>query len=209
MKKVLAALAATLAFGVSSAAVLTLDDFSINQGPLKAGLGGNPNPMCDNNGTREMCEASLTNPLGLDHKAQVQNGFLNISNETLSDTEVTIRWNIAAGAIPASSASGLFNFLVLASDGNPTNIAFSFNGASIFADAIAPNTFNQTVSFSAPIGALAVGGVLELKINGSPGWDLVLDQLDIDLTPGKVPTPGIALLLGAGLLGFGALRRKA
>ncbi len=213
MKKVLAALAATLAFGVSSAAVLLIDDFTVNQGPISGTLGStapNGNPMCDNNGTRELCEESITNTLGKAHFALVDAGFLEVNNGIGSDSEVILRWNIAAGAVPASSAAGLFNFLILQSDGNQTDIAFKFNGNSLFTGAIDPNTFNKTVSFSAPIGALTMGGVLELKINGAAGWDLALDQLELDLTPGgKVPTPGIALLLGAGLLGFGALRRKA
>jgi hypothetical protein len=137
---------------------------------------------------------------------------LEVQNGGTSDTEVTLRWNIAAGLIPAGTVSGNFNFNVLFSDGNPTDIAFYWNGSasSFFSSSIAPNTVNQVVSFSAPIGALNAGGVLELRINGAPGWDLGLDQLALDLTPGgDAPAPGIAFLLGAGLLGLAARRRKA
>jgi hypothetical protein len=208
MKKILVAALAALSMGSLSAATITIDDFSGSQGPLAAGLSGNPNPMCDNNGIRELCETSVSNPLNLRHFVEVANGFLEVQNGGTSDTDVRIRWNIAAGTVPAGTVSGIFNFLVLFSDGNPTNLAFTFNGAAITSNVIAPNTTNQLVQFNAPIAALTAGGVLELTISGAAGWDLGLDSLTLE-TVAAVPAPGIALLLGLGLAGIAVSRRRA
>jgi hypothetical protein len=212
MKKVFAALVATLAFGAASAVTVVIDDFSVAQGPVKAMPPTTANPLCDNNGTREICENLISNPLNVNHGVVVNggvNGFLNIGNEVLADSEVTLRWNIAPGLVAADAILGSFSFLVLASDSNPTNLVFKFGGATLFSGPIAANTLNQVVSFNAPLAALSAGGVLELVVNGTPGWDLALDNFGLTFTPASsVPVPGIAFLFGAGLLGL-ALRRKA
>jgi hypothetical protein len=210
MKKIFAVALSALALGTVSAATITIDAFDGSQGPLSAGLSGNPNPMCDNNGVREVCETSVSNPLNLRHFVEVHDGFLEVQNGGTSDTDVRLRWNIGAGTIPAGTVSGVFNFVVLFSDGNPTNLAFTFNGAALTSSVIAPNTTNATVSFNAPIAALSAGGVLELTISGAAGWDLGLDSLGLTTVDAPaVPAPGIALLLGLGLAGIAVSRRRA
>jgi hypothetical protein len=211
MKKLFAALAALACVSVAQAVIIPIDDFSANQGPISDGTASAaatapPDAVCDTNAIRTLCSSLIASD-GIDNNiARVAGGSLRISNEASSDTQVTLRWNIAAGLVPAS-AIGTFNFLVVLSDGNPTNLQFFFNNALLAADNISANTVNQTVSFGAPIAALNAGGVLELRVNGAAGWDLTADNFGLDITNLQVPVPAIPLLLGAGLVAIG-LRRK-
>ena len=211
MKKLLTALAAATCFSVANAALITIDNFSTNQGPIVdttvSGLATTaPDAVCDTNSARTLCANLLADPFQSGMNARVIGGQLNVSNGAGTDSQVAVRWNLAAGFIPAN-AIGSFDFLVIRSDGEPTNLAFFFNGVAINNSVIAPSTVNQTVSFNAPIAQLAAGGVLELRITGSSDWDVQLDSLGLNVTNLQVPVPAIPLLLGAGLVALG-LRRK-
>ncbi len=136
-------------------------------------------------------------------------GFLDITNGTGEDSEVGISWNIARGLIPTGATNVGFFFSVLQSDGNPTNVEFYLNGNSISNNNIAGNTNNRVVTFAltgANLAAANLGGVLELRINGTPGWDFSADSLGFSYEPAAVPLPGTLALLGLGIL-F-ASRRK-
>ncbi len=212
MKKLLTALAAVACVSVANAALITIDDFSVNQGPITdttvSGLATTaPDAVCDTNSARTLCSNLLADPFQSGMNARVIGGQLNVSNGAGTDSQVAVRWNLAAGFIPAN-AIGSFDFLVIRSDGEPTNLAFYFNGALISNNIIAPSTINKLVSFNAPIAQLAAGGTLELRITGSSDWDVQLDSLGLNVTNlNKVPVPAIPLLLGAGLVALG-LRRK-
>lgn len=69
------------------------------------------------------------------------------------------------------------------------------------------------MNFGISSGVLDAGGVLELVVNGTPGWDLQLDAFglaynDPVVTPNPIPEPATLALVGLGLLGAGALRRR-
>lgn len=211
MKKLFAALAALACVSAANAALIIIDDFSTSQGPfvdttLSAAAIAPPDAVCGTNSVRTLCTSMFADAGDADNSVRVSQGRLAISNGPDTNTQVTLRWNIAAGLVPAN-AIGAFNFLVLTSDLNPTNLVFTFNGALLSNSAIPGGSANLPVNFNAPIAALNAGGVLQLVINGATGWDLTVDNFGLNVTNLQVPVPAIPLLLGAGLVAIG-LRRK-
>ncbi len=212
MKKLLTALAALALVSAAQAVLVPIDDFGGSQGPLtdstaSAAATAPPDAVCDTIvGVRTLCTSLIANPLNRSNVTDVSGGYLNIDNGNGSDTQATLRWTLAQNFV-ASTATGFFNFLVVQSDGNPTDLTFLFNGNVIHTDAILANSVNAPVRFAANIATLAAGGVLELRINGGAGWDLTLDSFGLDVTNAAVPAPALPLLLGAGLVAIG-LRRK-
>jgi PEP-CTERM motif len=140
-------------------------------------------------------------------------GFLDITNGGGDDSEVRIGWNLAAGVLPASATNIGFFFKVLQSDGNPTNMSFYLNGSLLSANDILGNTSNQIVTFgltAAQVTAASAGGALELRINGTPGWDLSVDSLGLSYEPAitRVPVPGTLALFALGLAGLTFRKKK-
>ncbi|MCB1900706.1 PEP-CTERM sorting domain-containing protein [Cognatazoarcus halotolerans] len=147
--------------------------------------------------------------------ASVQGGLFSVSNGSGVDSTVTLSWNVAAGLVPSGSSDLSFLFTVVQSDGNPTNLDFSFEGSPLAAFAIPGGTNGADLTFGIADGALDGGGTLSLVINGATGWDLTLDAFglaytDPDVTPplNPIPEPATLALVGLGLLGAGALRRR-
>jgi PEP-CTERM motif len=140
-------------------------------------------------------------------------GYLDIINGGGENSEVKINWNLAAGVLPANATNIGFFFEVLQSDGNPTNMSFFLNGSLLSANAIAGNTSNQIVTFglnAAQIAAASAGGALELRINGTAGWDFSADSLGFSYEPAvaRVPVPGTLALFALGLAGFTFRKKK-
>jgi MYXO-CTERM domain-containing protein len=209
--KVLAAL--LLAAGVSAnAAVITLDDFSEDQGPVTdttTSGGDERNEITLGNGIDREIRVDLDTAIAPPQAtAQVTAGILDVTNGTGDDSDVEIRWDsIPGGLVPTGATNVNFFFGVVASDANPTSVTFSLGGVNLGTFSIGPNTFSQTIPFAIDAALLNAGGELELEINGQPGWDLALDSFGVSFDePAAAPLPGTLALLGLGLLGLA--RRK-
>lgn len=210
MKKNLIALALILSAGAAHAGANIIDEFNINQGPLTQSAPGAA--ITDVlAGVRTLSMEQLSSDFGFgDSRARVINGVFLVSNESGVDSEVKVIWNVAPFSIPAGSSDLSFLFKVLASDGNPTTVDITLDGNSIFSQAIPGNTVNQDIEFSVS-SSIGSGGVLEMTLNGVPGWDLTIDAFGVswkDPTTTTVPEPASIALVGLGMMGMMALRRR-
>lgn len=199
---------------MAEAGVITIDDFSVVQGPL-VDLSANGVPVTNVNAVRSMTINGLSFTAIPSNSLWVTGGVLEITNGTGDDSEVTLTWNIAAGLIPLGSSNPNFLFEVVASDAKPTDVDFFLDGASFGSFAIPGNSSGSSVSFGLAAGALAAfngGGALELRVNGDPGWNLTLDSISLEFTDPKAPTPvslpGSLALLGLGLVAMKLGRKK-
>ncbi|MBX3678907.1 MAG: PEP-CTERM sorting domain-containing protein [Rhodocyclaceae bacterium] len=214
-KLIVAALAAMSSLAANAGTVI-IDDFNTPALPSFQQVKPDGTTTSTANGrTISIEEVSGVIPGVLSGSATVVNGGFSVSNDDGVDTSVSLKWELAAGLVP-SGATGLnFLFTVVQSDGNLTDLAFSFNNSPLKDFGIPGNTVGQNLTFDIAADALDTGGTLELAINGDPGWDLRLDSIgltytDPDVTPplNPIPEPATLALVGLGLLGAGALRRR-
>jgi hypothetical protein len=211
MKKLLAALATTLALTSVQAAVIVLDDFGTNQGPiadLTSAVGGGSNgAACDNNGTRTICSDLIASAPPVQQTTGVSFGVYDVANGSGENSVQTISWVLPANNSLVGATNQRFLFSVIQSDANPVQLNFTYNGIALAPYSIAANTINSPVSFLAPV-SFATGGTLSLRITGTAGWDLTLDSFGLSFDPAAaVPAPALPLLIGVGMVGL-ALRRK-
>lgn len=221
MKALLLTLAAGIAISTSAAnaAVILIDDFSFNQGPLsdqtRNGIARTTGPVVITSGPN-MFRRTLSINL-LQRRAPIQdqiivaNGELDISNGTGERTEARVIYDDIENLnddLPDNITDLAFSFLVIESDANPVNIELLLNGASLGDFDIAPNTFNQVVTFGVNPN-IVFDGVLEFIVNGSLGYDVAFGDFNLIFNQDDVPAPGMLGLFGLGLVALGARRRRA
>lgn len=214
MIKKLAVLASAAALATAAhAGSVTIDDFSIAQGPI-SDTTVDGNAVVDTlAGVRTISISALAELAPLQNSVQVtggSTGILDITNGVGDDSEVILTWNLGAFTFPSDATNYRFSALVIASDGNPTDVEFWLDGNLLLADAIPANTSMETIGFGIDPSLIAGGGELTLKINGAPGWDLALDTFGItyDERQQEVPEPATLALAGLALAGIGAARRR-
>lgn len=167
-------------------------------------------------GTETVLERTLSAELlafanPVQSSAEVSFGSLTVTNGSAEDSEVRVSWGFDASLLPVGSGNYQFLFNIVESDGNDTDLEFFYNGLSFADFAIPGNTINQNLSFGVSTSSLASSGVLELVINGDPGWDFQLDSIGLsfsDPVANNVPEPSTLALFALGLFGAAAARRR-
>jgi hypothetical protein len=216
LSTLVAALATVFTVGSANALVVLIDDFNspdlevIDQagGGATVSLPTNPNGRYVSHellsGTNTLGGIGSSVTIG---SSSIPTGSLNVNNSTGRDSEVKVGWTLANGLIldntfgPAS-----FLFDVITSDANATSAALYFNNVLIGSYSIPGNTSNLPLSFAvsaATQNLMALGGNLELVLNGSNEWDLSLDSFGV-----TIPEPTSIALVGLALLGAGVASRR-
>lgn len=200
IKKIL--VLATTAISLASAGSLSLDDFSVAQGPLTntsssgaTAIGGGI--------SRTLSLTSLGGVAPIAHKMEVIAGILDMTNGIGDDSVMVLSYDLPLLGVPMGATNLQIVLTVVASDGNKSDVVLGGIGAG-FAN-IPGNTMNVAYNFG--IAGPPVGpGNLSFTFNGDAGWDLAVDS--VNLTWSDVPEPSTYAMMGAGLLAL-ALRRRS
>jgi hypothetical protein len=194
--------------GQACAGVFVIDDF--NSGDQSLSTTTKNLTVSDTNSIRTLSTTLTTTLAPVQSSATVSNGYLDVTNGVGETSVVDLTWSLSTLSLPSDVSQVSFVFTVIASDGNPTSLTFTLDGVVIYTTTIPANTSYEDVTFNVDSSLLAAGGTLELSITGQAGWDLALDSIGISWseTSNSTPEPTSAALIGLGLAGLGATRRR-
>ena len=205
-----ATIACAALFGFAAqAATVSIDGF--NSGDQSITVGAIGTVVSDTNALRTLTTQLLTTSPPTQSAVEVSFGGLHVTNGGGEDSEVTVSWSLPTTPVPVGATNVGFLFTVLQSDANLTDIQFFLNDVAVSTFSIPGNTFNKDLTFGVGNGLLDAGGTLKMVLNGAVGWDLDLDSIGLSYdmpATSSVPEPGSIALLGLGLAGVAASRRR-
>jgi PEP-CTERM motif len=212
MSKLGLALIAGVALSSAVNADVLLDDFSRVQGTIVSVAA--PAPQSTTSGNRTIAITTTTPSPLANPFAQIQAvsaGTFSISNPSLATSVVELSYNLGALSGFAPGISGGFNFDVLSNDqGNSGSVTVrvmftgaggNFSIAPLSIPAAPPGVPLFIALSGAQLSSVTQGGTLSFFFTG-PDYDLTIDNLRL------VPEPASLALLGLGLIGLGAARRR-
>ena len=215
------------------ALVLSIDDFSINQGPTT-----------DTSARRASCDLpqfgsafsrksnivnysldgiAFTRQLSVDlctrntrrgsptgAISSVGNGQLNLSNLATDTSVFAVRYtglDALAASIPTDPVvlQLQIQFRIVAADSNVVNFDVLLNGNDLGAQSSSGGA-TGTISYDLGSDPSLIGGNLDLVFSGTPGFDVVVSSLGLNVV--QTPEPTVLGLFGIGLLALGAARTR-
>jgi hypothetical protein len=194
----------------ATANVVVIDDFTSVQGTVVTTT--SPAPQSTTVGNRTIrIMTTAPSPLGntFVNVAAVSGPTFSISNPSLTSSTVELIYALGANTALLGASAPAFIFDVISRD-RMSSVAVDFNGLTgsfSLAAAAIPTAPPAALMFAAltPVQSnlLALGGNLKFTFSGVSDYDLTIDNLRISL-----PVPGSLALLGLGLIGFVAARKK-
>jgi PEP-CTERM motif len=216
MKKLLIA-AAIAATGSAQAGVVTLDNFSVGQGPVidatttngaQSGvqaIGGGVTRTI----TVELLQPANANPLSQGAESGVSGNRFYVSNgsgdgTTVANSNVTLAWSFASGVL-----SGLnpITYAQLVMDTVADSAGVSNQVTGSLGSQVRGVTSSSQMIWNVSPAALTTGGTISLLFQGNPGWDFSGKLLSAQYTcannPGSIGVDGLIANFAATVTGTG------